>query len=81
MPDIPLRLQLACATRELALRIRVYPRLVANETMLHSTAVRELAAMRAIIATLRRLVAAEAGAGGQGEMFDEDARAEREEQA
>ena len=70
MPDaVPLRAQLACARRELALRVRVYPRLVANETMLHSTAVRELAAMKAIITTLTRLVEAEAGEGGQAELF------------
>jgi homoserine dehydrogenase len=69
MPDVPLRLQLACAKRELALRVRVYPRLVANETMLQSTAQHELAAMTAIVKTLGRLVAEEAGAGGQAELF------------
>lgn len=69
MPDVPLRLQLACARRELALRSRVYPRLVAQETMLQSTATKELAAMSAIVRTLAGLVAAEAGAGGQAELF------------
>ena len=61
MPDaVSLRQQLACATRELALRVprtHGYPRLLANETMLQSTAVRELQAMQATVATLRRLVA------------------------
>jgi len=61
--------QLRCATRELALRKRVYPRLVANETMLQSTATRERAAMEAIVETLRTLVEAEDDASGQGEMF------------
>jgi hypothetical protein len=70
MPDaVSLRLQLACAKRELALRARVYPRLVANETMLQSTAKYELAAMAAIIRTLKGLVEAERGDGGQAEMF------------
>jgi hypothetical protein len=31
MPDISLRAQLACARRELALRVCLYPRLVARE--------------------------------------------------
>lgn len=70
MPDaVPLRLQLACARRELALRVRVYPRLVANETMLQSTATKELAAMSAIVRTLKALVDAEDGEGAQAELF------------
>jgi len=70
MPDaIPLRQQLAFAARELALRERVYPRLIANETMLQRTAHRELEAMAAIIRTLKRLVAEDEGAGGQAELF------------
>lgn len=74
MPDAhgTLRAQLACAKRELALRVRVYPRLVANETMLQSTATRELAAMSAIVRTLKGLVEAEAGEGAkQAELFGE----------
>jgi hypothetical protein len=79
MPDdVPLRQQLACAKRELALRLRLYPRLVAQETMLHSTALRELAAMRAIVGTLTRLVAAEDGDGGQAELFGATERSEAE---
>jgi hypothetical protein len=76
MPDVPLRLQLACAKRELARRVRVYPGLIASDTMLTSTASRELAAQTAIVRTLAGLVAAEAGGGGQAELFD--ARAGRE---
>jgi len=77
MPDaVSLRLQLACAKRELALRARVYPRLVANERMLQSTATQELAAMSAIVRTLARLVEAERGdVERQAELFD--ARASR----
>lgn len=72
--SVPLRLQLACARRELALRVRVYARLVANETMLQSTATRELAAMSAIVRTLKALVEAERGEGGQAELFGGTAR-------
>jgi len=79
MPDaVSLRRQLACARRELALRARVYPRLVANETMLQSTATHELAAMSAIVRTLTALVAAERGEGGQAELFDARAGGEGE---
>jgi len=79
MPDaVPLRQQLACARRELALRVRVYARLVANETMLQSTATRELAAMAEVVRTLARLVEAEGG-GGQAELFGETAREEQAE--
>jgi len=49
-----MRLQLACARRELALRTRVYPRLVAKGTMLPEAAEHELAAMTAIVRTLAR---------------------------
>lgn len=70
MPDdIPLRQQLTCAARELALRARVYPRLIANETMRASTARRELAATRAIARALKRLLAEDEGAEGQAELF------------
>lgn len=70
MPDaVPLRLQLACAKRELALRVCLYPRLVAHGTLRARTALRELAAQRAIIATLKGLVEAEAGASVQAELF------------
>jgi hypothetical protein len=79
MPDVPLRLQLACAKRELALRICLYPHLVAHGTLLPRTAMRELAQMRAIIATLKGLVEAERGGEGQGEMFEARAGREAEE--
>jgi hypothetical protein len=71
MPDdVPLRQQLACAKRELARRVRVYPGMIAQDILLVSVANRELAAMTAIVRTLARLVAAEDGAGGQAELFE-----------
>ena len=74
MPDVPLRLQLACARRELALRVCLYARLTAHGTMAQRTALRELAAMRAIVRTLKGLVEAEAGEGArQAELFSETA--------
>jgi hypothetical protein len=56
MPDVSLRAQLACARRELALRERVYPRWVAEERLLPSTAAHETAPMAAIVRTLQGLV-------------------------
>lgn len=71
MPEhVPLRLQLACAKRELARRVRVYPGMIAQDTLLVSTANHELAAQTAIVRTLARLVA-EGGEGGQAELFSE----------
>jgi hypothetical protein len=71
MPDaVPLRAQLQCAKRELARRVRVYPGMIAQDILLTSTAVRELAAQTAIVRTLQGLVReAEAGAVGQAELF------------
>ncbi len=71
MPDVvPLRQQLQCAKRELARRVRVYPGMIAQDTLLVSTANRELAAQTAIVRTLAGLARAEdAGAGGQAELF------------
>src|SRR5438093_7126952 len=59
MADISLEEQLRCAHRELELRTRIYPRLVAQEVMLSSVAARERAAMEAIVRTLQQLVARE----------------------
>ena len=56
---IPLRAQLACARRELALRTRVYPRLIAQGTLRPEAAERELQAMQAIVRTLTALAQAE----------------------
>ena len=78
MPDaVPLRTQLQCAKRELARRVRVYPGMIAQDTMLVATANRELAAMTAIVRTLAALVR-EAGDEGQAELFDARAGSEAE---
>ena len=54
--------QIAAAARELAMRERVYPRFVAAKRMTQDKADHEIAAMRAIVETLRALAA---GAGAQ----------------
>lgn len=58
--------QLAEAKRELALRHRVYPRMVREDTMTEAQAFQRLALQEDIIATLAGLAAQEAG---QGELF------------
>lgn len=55
-PGIPLDIQLACATRELRLRQRAYPRWVCDGQMTEKQAAHELAAMRAIVQTLQDLL-------------------------
>jgi hypothetical protein len=47
--------QVACAERELKMRERVYPRWVGEGRMSQDKADKEIAAMRAIIATLQAL--------------------------
>jgi hypothetical protein len=58
-PDAPeavsLRRQLACASRELFMRQRVYPGRVKVGRMTEADAREEIAAMRAIVQTLRRV--------------------------
>jgi hypothetical protein len=61
MTQVSLDAQLRCAQRELAVRRAVYPGLVARYRMTHEQAAHELAAMRAIVQTLTRLVAAAGG--------------------
>lgn len=51
--------QLACAKREVGMRERVYPRWVEAKRMTQAKADLELAAMRAIVATLETLAAKE----------------------
>jgi hypothetical protein len=48
--------QLACATRELAMRQKVYPKWVADGRMAQDKATHEIAAMEAIVATLQKLL-------------------------
>jgi hypothetical protein len=52
---ISLDMQIAAAERELAMRKRVYPRLIKARTMRFEKAVAETAAMAAIVETLKRL--------------------------
>jgi hypothetical protein len=54
MNPIPLREQVACVRREIAMRERVYPRWVAAERMTQEKADSELAAMRAVLETVER---------------------------
>lgn len=57
---LSLHQQLACAERELRLRHGVYPGLVQRGKMTPDQSRHELAAMGAIVTTLKRLCAAEA---------------------
>jgi hypothetical protein len=50
---IPIGEQIACAERELALRRAAYPRFVANKRMTQDKADHEIAAMEAIVDTLK----------------------------
>lgn len=59
MADITLKDQIACARRELAIRLKVYSRWVVHEQMPDSVAQREIAGMRAIVHTLEQLEAAQ----------------------
>lgn len=47
--------QIAAVKREIALRERVYPRWVADRRLTQDKADREIAAMKAVLATLERL--------------------------
>lgn len=58
--------QLAEAKRELALRRRVYPRWIAQETLPEHVARQQLAAMAAIVTTLEGLLAS---THAQGDLF------------
>jgi hypothetical protein len=52
---IPLAEQIKCVERELALRRSAYPKWVAIQRMTQTTADRELAAMAAVLETLKAL--------------------------
>lgn len=56
---ISLDVQVACIRREIGMRERVYPRWVATEKMKPQKADDEIAAMRAVLATLQELKAKE----------------------
>lgn len=55
MSEVSLEKQLACAKRELALRVRMYPTWVRAKRLNPLKAEDEIAAMRAIIKTLEGL--------------------------
>jgi hypothetical protein len=55
LPPVPLRDQIACVEREIALRRRVYPHWVEAKRMTQSTADEEIRRMDAVLATLRGL--------------------------
>ena len=52
---IPLADQITCVRREIGMRERVYPKWVTGGRMKQEAADRELAAMRAVLATLEAL--------------------------
>lgn len=52
---IPIEAQIACVKREIELRSRVYPRWTATGKLKPATADSEIAAMRAVLATLERV--------------------------
>lgn len=56
MSATPLTDQIACVKREIAMRERVYPRWVAAGKMKQEKADAEIAAMRAVLATLNALL-------------------------
>lgn len=62
---VPLREQVACVAREVALRKAAYPRWVASGRMKQAAADREIAAMEAVLETLRE---AETGAADEPEV-------------
>ena len=49
--------QVQCVKRELAMRRRVYPRLVYSERMIQSEADHEILAMQAVLETLKKGIA------------------------
>lgn len=52
--DVGLDAQIACVRREISMRERVYPRLCAAGKMKDEKAASELAAMKAVLATLEK---------------------------
>lgn len=61
-PGLGISAQIAAVKREIAMRERVYPALVARNKMKSSAAEYELRAMRSVLATLERV-----GQGGSNE--------------
>ena len=59
--EVSLQDQVKCVRREIAFRQHVYPRMVADARMSQAKADHELLVMRAVLATLQRLVDAADG--------------------
>ncbi len=55
MDRVAIEDQIACVKREITMRVRVYPRWVGSGKMTRSLADREIANMRAVLATLEAL--------------------------
>jgi hypothetical protein len=53
---VPLWRQIACAKREVRLRLQVYPKLIAHHKMTEEEAQEETLCMQAILATLHELI-------------------------
>lgn len=54
-PSVSLGRQIACVEREITMRERVYPGWVDKGRMTNATADQEIAAMKAVLATLKSL--------------------------
>ena len=54
-PNVPIADQIACVAREIAMRERVYPRLIRQQRMSDTKAHQEIQAMRAVLRTLQGL--------------------------
>ncbi len=71
---VPIAAQVACVEREIGFRVRVYARRVAEGKMAQAKADDELAAMRAVLATLKGIVDARAKFLAADKEAREDAR-------
>lgn len=54
-PNVPIADQIACVAREIAMRERVYPRLIRQQRMSDTKAHQEIQTMRAVLRTLQGL--------------------------
>lgn len=57
MSGVPIQRQIECVERELKMRLRVYPRRIAEQKMTRTFADEEIAAMQAVLETLRAVEA------------------------
>jgi hypothetical protein len=52
---VPLDAQIACVDREIGMRVKVYARWVSEKKLTQAKADHELAAMRAVLTTLKKI--------------------------